>query len=98
MLDRQPFNGIGIITAPDLGIVAQHSGIKASAAACAALEQNLREALRQPLCQRINAQHIAVHDLTLLLGRESTAVHIAHAAVHIPLDILNVMLPQQLAK
>ena len=38
-----------------------------------------------------------MHDLTLLFGRESTAVHIAHAAVHIPLDILNVMLPQQLA-
>ena len=95
VLDRQPFNGVGIIAAPDLREIRKHPGVKPAAAACAAFKQDLRELLRQPLQKRIHPQHIAVRHLALALRRQRTAVHVAHVAVHIPFDIVDGMLLKQ---
>ena len=81
MLDRQPFNGIGIITAPDLWGIIKHSCVKPAAATAASLQQKIRIAAAQVFQKIIDTKHI-------IIGKIS-GINICHAAVHIPLDIIN---------
>ena len=91
ILDFQPLNGIGIVAAPDLGEIVEHSRIKPSAAAAAALKEHLGEFGCQPFQQSIQTQHIPVGCFSLTLRGEHTAVNIRQASVHVPLHIADVM-------
>ncbi|MNP13157.1 hypothetical protein D3C76_1054260 [compost metagenome] len=68
VLDLHPRSSIRIVADPGLRHVKQHPRIEASAAARAALKQNVREACGQRIQQRIQAQHVAMRRLLLLCG------------------------------
>ena len=95
VLDGQPLDGVGVVAAPDLREIAQHAGVKPAAAAGAPLKQHLGETLRQRLQQAVDAQHTAVGGFALALGRQRAAVHVAEVAVHIPLDVGDVVVLQK---
>ncbi len=69
VLNQRAFVGIGVIAAPDLRGVVQHPGIKPSAAAGAALEEDVREGFRETVEQVIDPEHVPVMDLPLPVFR-----------------------------
>ena len=85
-MNSRAVDGIRIITAPDLWRIIKHSCIKASAAAAAALQKQIRITARQ-------AFHKIVHAKNIIIG-EISRIDICHAPVHIPLDIINLSLVQ----
>ena len=93
ILDFDPVCGIRIVTAPDLRCIIQHSGIKSSAAAAAALDQKIRIARNQPLQKVIKAKYIVMQNFSLVGC--SMRENISNASVHIPLDVFNVSLVKQ---
>ena len=98
VLDLEPVDGVGVVAAPDLGAVVEHTRVEPAAAAGAPLEQHLGEVRRQAAQQVVQAQHIAVGRLALALGGQHAAVHVGHVAVHVPLDVGDVVPGQQTMK
>ena len=90
VLDEHTLDGIGVVAAPDLRGVVQHTGVKPAAAAGASLEQHMGEGGGDPLQQIIHAQHKAVVDFTLTAGRQPLTPHIGKMPVHIPLHIFDI--------
>ena len=86
-LNLQPLDSIGVVGAPDLGAVVEHTRIKTGSAAGAVLQKQVREFLYQPLLHLVNAQHIPVIKLLLMLFIEIRAAEVAELAVHIPFYI-----------
>ena len=95
LLDAEPGDGVGVVAAPDLRMERQHPRVEAAAAAGAALEQHLRELLRESRKHGIEPQDVAVSQFTLMLRRERCTVEIGHGAVHVPLDIVDGVLAQE---
>ena len=95
LLNGQSGNGVGVVAAPNLGMVSQHSCVEPSAAARASLEQHIGEFPGEPLQQIIQPQHIAVGHLSLSASRQGMAVQIRQMTVHVPLDIINGVFPQK---
>ena len=96
VLDLLPLVRVGIVAAPGLGRPEKHSRVKSGAAARAALKKNVRELTGQLLIERIDPKNIAVHHLSLAYCRPCAvlsfrplrrAERTCHIAVHIPLDI-----------
>ncbi len=98
VLNECPFVGIGIVAAPDLRCVIQHPGIKPSAAAGAALEEDVREGFRETVEQVIDPEHVPVMDLTLPVFRQIIGVPVRQGPVHVPLHVGDVIVCQQLRK
>ena len=98
VLNGQPLDGVGVVAAPELGHIGQHTGIEPAAAAGAALKQNVGEPGGQPVHQGIDPQDVPVEHLALALGGQGVAVHVRHVPVHVPLDVLDVVLAQKLGE
>ena len=81
VLDSCAVDRIGIVAAPDLWGIIKHSCVKPAAATAASLQQKIRIAAAQTLHEIIDTKHI-------IIGKIS-GINICHAAVHIPLDIIN---------
>ena len=96
VLDLQAFYRIGIVAGPCLGRVIEHTRVKPCPAACAGLKENLRKCTGQAFIKVINTQNIAVEHFSLLICRESSAPAFADAAVHIPFDIRDFCMGQDL--
>ena len=90
LLNGQALNGIGIVGAPDLGAVIEHTRVKSRAAAGAVLDQQFGVMGMQPLLQLIDSQDIAMVQLSLGIGRQAGAAQVRQLAVHIPLYVCNV--------
>ena len=90
-----PVHRIGIIAAPDLRRIVQHTGIKSSAASAAALQQNIRIPLQELFQKIIDTENVFMqnHSLISRLRR----IYIEQASVHIPLDIFHMRMIQHLA-
>ena len=91
VLDLQPRDGVGVVAAPDLRRIAEHTRVKAAASAAAAFKQDGGERLCQSVKQLVNAEHIAVRQLALTARRKIAAEHIAQMPVHVPFDIGDVV-------
>ncbi len=87
LLDAQPFHGVSIIRAPDLRAVVQHSRVKPGTASGAVFQKKPRKFCNKPFLKLINAQHIAVKQLSLPVIFQGKASHITELAVHIPFYI-----------
>lgn len=81
VLDSCAVDRIGIVAAPDLWGIIKHSRVKPAAATAASLQQKIRIAAAQVFQKIIDTKHI-------IIGKIS-GIDICHAAVHIPLDIIN---------
>ena len=69
-LDRNTFQCIGIVTAPDLGCVVEHTRIETAAAAGTSFDQQVGEGLQEPFMEFIDTHDIAVGNFALLFGGE----------------------------
>lgn len=87
VLDAHAGAGIGVVAAPDLRAEIQHTAVKPRPAPGAIFQQKVGVSFGQAALQFVNAQHIAVVNLTLPCGGQRGAVHIGKAAVHIPFEI-----------
>ena len=81
VLDSCAVDRIGIVAAPDLWGIIKHSRVKPASATAASLQQKIRIAAAQVFQKIIDTKHI-------IIGKIS-GINICHAAVHIPLDIIN---------
>ena len=86
-LDAQPLDGVRVVARPGLRREGEHARVEATAAAGAGLEQDVREAVRQPPVELVQAQHVAVVELALALGRQAQAVRLGDRPVEVPLDV-----------
>ncbi|MNR43042.1 hypothetical protein D3C85_1616250 [compost metagenome] len=89
VLDRQPFNRIGVVAGPGLRHVVQDARIEPAAAAGAAFEQHMREGGGDFFHHPVQSQHIAVGGFPLALRRQGSGTDLRHMAVHVPFDIGN---------
>ena len=96
VLDGQPLVGVSVVRAPDLRRVVEHARVKASAAARAALDQELGIARGQPLEELVEAEHVVVEDVALALG--GGRVHVGDRPVEVPLDVLDIRLVENRAE
>ena len=96
VLDLETFSGIRIITRPALRRIVQDARIKAAATRRTRLKQHLRERGRQAVVQIVHTEYVAVKQLTLLVGRQRSRKCLGDAAVHVPLDVRDLGLAQQL--
>ena len=87
ILDDQAAPGIGVVAAPDLGAVIEHSAVEPCPAACTVFQQQVGVFLGQAALQFVHPQHIPVVHLALPLGRQSGTVHLRQTAVHVPLEV-----------
>ena len=87
ILDSKSVNGIGVVAAPDLGGVVEHTHIKTSAAAGATLDESAGTHRSYPLKETIYPQHIAVIDLSLTFAGQGGGPNLGQSPVHIPLQI-----------
>ncbi len=87
VLNAQAVHRVGVVAAPDLGGVVEHTPVKAPAAAAAPLNEKVGEILAQALQHLIYPQHIAVIDLSLTLRGQGGGPYVGEAAVHVPLDV-----------
>ncbi len=94
-MDRKPVHRVGVVAAPDLRRVIQHSGIEPSAASAAAFEQDIRILLYQPLHKVVQAYHVIIKDVTLRIGR--MRVNVGDRPVAVPFNIFYVALVENLA-
>ena len=97
VLDRQPFDGVGVVACPDLGRIVQHAGVKASASSAAAFDQHVRIASAQFVQHIIKAENIPVCDFSLLICRQKSTVNIGNTAVKIPFQVFDFCRVQNLA-
>ena len=81
VLDSCAVDRIGIIAAPDLWGIIKHSRVKPAAATAASLQQKIRIPAAQAFQKIINTKDV-------IMGKIS-GINICHAAIHIPLDIVN---------
>ena len=96
ILDFQSFNGICVVTAPDLGIIMKHAGIESSAAAAASLNQHIRISLSESVQKFIQSEHITMRNLSLTFCRKCCTVNIADTSVKVPFEIIHIRLIQNL--
>ena len=89
-LNVYALHGIGVIAGPVLRRIVEHRRVITSAAAGAALQQNVRESSSQAVKQLIGAQNKAMEGFLSAFGREPAAAHFSQVAVKVPLHILNV--------
>ena len=89
-MELQVIQGLCVVGAPVLDKVGQHSGVKASAAARAALEHYIGMSLDDPVHHAVQSQHIAVRDLSLTLGGKGVRPQVGDGAVVVPLDIIDI--------
>ena len=89
-LNAEPLERVGVVARPDLRRIIEHTRVEASAAARAALEQQMRKSGEQPLEQLVNTEHISVRDLALAVGRQKLAADVCQIAVEIPFDIFDI--------
>ena len=68
VLNAQTVDRVGVITAPDLRCIVQHTGIETSAAAAAALDHDIRVVPVQPLKKIIQTEHVIIEHAALVLG------------------------------
>ena len=87
ILDSKSVNGIGVVAAPDLGGVVEHTHIKTSAAAGTAFNEGAGTHLSHPLKETVYPQYIAVVDLPLPLTGQGCRPDLGQSPVHIPLQI-----------
>ena len=88
ILDSKPVNSIRVVAAPDLRCVIQHTCVKSSAAATAALDQKIRIAIHHTVQKIVQSQDIIIHYTSLILGHYGKYIH--QASVHVPFNVLNV--------
>ena len=89
-MNTESLNGIGVVAAPDLGCIIQHSGIKTSAATAAAFQQKVRMTGQHIFHYLIKAKDIFMADRPLAECGICGTVYVIHAPVHIPFYIGNV--------
>ena len=65
----------------------EHARVKASAAAGTALEQDVGEGRGDRLQHAIQAEHIAMGDLSLAAVEQQIGAEFLEIAVHIPLNV-----------
>ena len=87
VLDAQAVDGVGVVAAPDLGGVIEHTGIKPAAPSGAALNEHVGVVPAHPVQQLVHPQDVAVEHLPLPVRRKSAGPHVGEAAVHVPLHI-----------
>ncbi len=97
VLNRRTVQRVRVVTGPDLRRVVQHAGVKPSASAAAALDQDLRKPLMKLLQHIVQSQNITVGKFALVLRIQAQTVFVADAAVHIPLHIADRCAPQDRA-
>ena len=68
-LDAEPLDRVRVVAGPCLRRVGEQARIEATAAAGAGLEQDLGERRREALVHRVDAEHVAVEQLALAVGR-----------------------------
>ena len=90
VLNLKPCKRVGVVARPGLRHIVEHTGVKSSAAARAALKQNIRVSRNNPFKHIIKAEHISVIKFTLMLAVKLGRADIAHISVIIPLDILDI--------
>ena len=90
IMNTKSLDGIGVVAAPDLRRIIQHTGIETSASSAAALQQKVRMAGQHIFHHLVKAKHIFMADGSLAESRICSAVYIIHTAVHIPFYIGNV--------
>ena len=88
VLDVGAGDGIGVVTAPDLGGVLHHAQIVAPAAAAAVLDHGVREQGMKPAEQLVDTAHMAEGSLLLTLGRQDIGIDGGEVAVHVPLEVV----------
>ncbi len=94
ILDLHPLHRIRVIACPSLRRIIQHAWVEPAAPAGTGLKEYMREFLRQPLVQLIDAKDITVEHFPLPVCRQGLAIALGNAAVHIPFNIRNFCLPQ----
>ena len=94
VLDAQPVDRIRVVAAPDLRGVVEHGRVEPSAAAAAALQEDVGEAGKEAFHQIIYAEHIPVADLAGPFRPEIAAVGVADAPVHVPFHIIDLSVRQ----
>ena len=87
VLDDQTGTGIGVVAAPDLRAVIEHSAVEAGTAACTVFQQQAGVLFGQAALQFVHTHHIAVVHFTLLFCRQFGVVDVCQRAVHIPLEV-----------
>ena len=70
LLDVRPGQSVGIVAGPDLGEIAEDAQVEPVAAGGAALEEDVREALRQRVHHPVEPQDVAVGGLPLPVRRK----------------------------
>ena len=90
IMNTKSLDGIGVVAAPDLGCIIQHSGIKTSAATAAAFQQKVRMTGQHIFHYLIKAKDIFMADRPLAECGICGTVYVIHAPVHIPFYIGNV--------
>ena len=96
VLDLAALGRVRIVAAPGLRRIVEHTGIKAGTTARAGLEQNVRELTGKSAVQVVKTKCVPMHHLTLAICRQRKAERGGHVAVHIPFDIRNLGLGENL--
>ena len=81
--------GVGVVAAPDLRRVVEHTCVKTSATAAAVFNKNVGEVCVYAVHNLVNAEHIAVVELALSVLGERTGISVGNVSVHIPLNVGN---------
>ena len=94
ILDLEALNGIRIIAGPKLGHIIKDTKVEPATATAAALKEDVGEPLCQPVHQIVHTQHIPVGVFLLPMGGQKGRAVVSQVAVHIPLDIGNIIFRQ----
>ena len=97
VLDLHPVSRVGIVRLPALRHVVEDPGVEPATATGAALKEDLGVTLGQPVEQVVEAEDVAVADLTLVLRRGGHGEDLGQVPVEVPLDVVDVDLVQNLA-
>ena len=89
LLNQKALHGIGIVRAPDLRAVIQHSRIKSRPTARAGLQQNIRKSGYEAFQKFVEPEHIAVAEFPPAIRRKRLTSEIRQRPVHIPFHIGN---------
>ena len=96
VLDGHAVMAVGVVARPELRRVVEPARVEAAAACGAALDQQVGVALHQALEHIVQAQVVVVDDAALIRG--GVRVDVDHAAVEVPLEVLDVALVEHRAQ
>ena len=87
VLNAEPVNRIRVVRAPDLRRIVQHAGVKSSAPAAAALNEQLRIPGAEPFQEIVQTEDIVIENSACLPA--GLRVNLRNRAVVIPLHIVD---------